>query len=87
MALFREAGAAPDAFFLRTTRYMRRMENYLREWNVNGARASSLARIRAEVVAVCDAMADGGPSRTNCRTFLARPSQTPESPDSPDPSI
>ena len=87
VALFREAGAAPDAFFLRTTRYMRRMENYLLEWNVNGAHAPSLARIRAEVVAICDAMADGGPSRTNCRAFLARPSHTPESPESPDPPI
>ena len=79
VALFREASRAKDAFFLRTTRYMRRLENYLRAWDDGGGRAPSMARIRSEVLAICTAMADAGPSRTTCRTFLAEPP--------PDPSI
>ena len=85
IALFREASTAKDAFFLRTTRYMRRLENYLRAWDAGGVRAASMARIRSEVLAICDGMADGGPSRTTCRTFLAE--REPGSPDSPDPPI
>ncbi len=82
IALFREAGRAKDAFFLRTTRYMRRLENYLRAWDAGGVRAPSMARIRSEVLAICDGIGEDGPSRANCRTFLAeRP------PDPPDPSI
>ena len=88
IALFREAGKAKDAFFLRTTRYMRRLENYLRAWDAGGVHAPSMARIRAEVLAICDGIADDGPSRANCRTFLAaRPPDPPGPPDPPDPSI
>ena len=76
IALFREASGTKDAFFHRTTGAMRRMETYLQEWNADGLRAPSVARIRAEVLAICDGMADDGPSRTTCRTFLAE--QPPE---------
>ena len=76
IALFREASSAQDAFFLRTTRYMRRLETYLQEWDVDGIRAPSVARIRAEVLAICDGMADDGTSRGTYGTFLAE--QTPE---------
>ncbi len=76
IALFREASKAQDAFYLRTTRYLHRLENYLRAWNADGTRAPSMARIRSEVAAICGAMADAGPSRTTCRTFLAN--QAPE---------
>ena len=79
IALFREAGRAKDAFFLRTTRYMRRLENFLRAWDGGAVRAPSMARIRSAVLAICDGMADAGPSRATCRTFLAEPP--------PDPSI
>ena len=71
IALFREASKTKHAFFLRTTRYLHRLENYLRAWNAAGIRAPSVARIRTEVLAICDAMADNGPSRATCRTFLA----------------
>ena len=74
IALFRDASEAQDAFFLRTTRYMRRLETHLLEWNVAGVRAPSVARIRAEVMAICDSIAEDGPSRTTCRTFLAEQS-------------
>ena len=74
--LLREASAAKDAFFLRTTRYLHRLETYLLEWDADGIRAPSVARIRADVLAICDGMADDGPSRASCRTFLAE--QTPE---------
>ncbi len=74
IALFREVSAARDAFFQRTVGSMRRVETELREWNVDGSRAASLARIRAEVQAICDTIG-AGPSRTNCRTFLAEQSQ------------
>ena len=77
IALFREAGAANDAFFLRTTRYMRRLESWLRDWNAAGAHAPSIARIRAEVLAICDGIADDGPSRVTCRTFLAEQAPRP----------
>ena len=91
IALFREASSAQDAStapcaclppanpgtFLRTTRYMRRLETYLQEWDVDGIRAPSVARIRAEVLAICDGMADDGPSRATCRTFLAEQSPEP----------
>jgi len=70
IALFQEVSAARDAFFHRTVNYMRRLETELREWNVDGIRESSLARIRAEVQAVCDTIGDDS-SRANCRTFLA----------------
>ena len=81
IALFRELSTRQDAFFLRTTRYMRRLENYLREWNDGGIRAPSMARIRSEVLAICDGMADAGPSRATCRTFLAeRPSERSDPP-------
>ena len=76
IALFREASEAQDAFFLRTTRYMRRLETYLLEWNVDGVRAPSVARIRAEVMAICDSRAEDGPSRVTCRTFLAEQSSS-----------
>jgi len=79
IALFREAGRAKDAFFLRTTRYMRRLENYLRAWDAGGVRAPSMARIRSEVLATCDGIGEDDPSRATCRTFLAEPP--------PDPSI
>ena len=85
IALFREAGRAKDAFFLRTTRYMRHLENYLRAWDAGGVRAPSMARIRAEVLAVCDGIAEDGPSRANCRTFLAQ--RPPGPPETPEPSI
>ena len=78
IALFREAGATQDAFFHRTTSTMRRMETYLQDWNGDGFRAPSVARIRAEVLAICDSMPDAGPSRANCRTFLE--DQPPEPP-------
>ena len=78
ITLFREASRTEDAFFLRTTRYMRRLETYLREWSGGGVHAASMARIRSEVLAICDGMADTGPSRATCRTFLAQPS--PEAP-------
>ena len=81
IALFREVSTQRDAFFLRTTRYLRRLENYLREWNADGMYARSVARIRSEVAAICDAMADAGPSRATCRTFLAE--RAPGSPDPP----
>ena len=77
IALFREASSAQDAFFLRTTRYMHRLETYLQEWDADGIRAPSVARIRAEVLAICDGMADDGPSRATCRTFLAEQSPEP----------
>ena len=76
IALFREASETQDAFFLRTTRYMRRLETYLLEWNVDGDRAPSVARIRAEVMAICDSIAEDGPSRATCRTFLAEQSSS-----------
>ena len=76
IALFREASEAQDAFFLRTTRYMRRLETYLLEWNVDGVRAPSVARIRAEVMAICDSRAEDGPSRVTCRTFLTEQSSS-----------
>ena len=76
IALFREASKVQDAFFLRTTRYMHKLENYLRAWNADGVRAASVAHIRTEVLAICDGMADAGPSRTTCRRFLAN--QAPE---------
>ena len=85
IALFREAGTAKDAFFLRTTRYMRRLENYLQAWDAGGVRAPSMTRIRAEVLAICDGIAEDGPSRANCRTFLAQ--RPPDPPDPSDPSI
>ena len=75
IALFQEVSAARDAFFQRTVSYMRRLETDLREWNVAGIREASLARIRAEVQAICDIIGDV-PSRANCRTFLAE--QSPE---------
>ena len=78
IALFQEVSAARDAFFHRTVGSMRRLETELREWNVDGGRDPSLARIRAEVQAICGTIGDG-PSRTNCRTFLAEQSQ--ESPE------
>ena len=71
IALFREASKAKHAFFLRTTRYLHRLEHYLGTWNGDGNRAASVARIRSEVLAICDGMADAGPSRATCRTFLA----------------
>ena len=81
VALFREASTSRDAFFLRTTRYLRRLESYLREWNAGGTRAPGVALIRAEVLAICDGMADDGPSRATCRTFLGeRPPGTPDPP-------
>jgi thiol-disulfide isomerase/thioredoxin len=82
IALFREASTAKHAFFLRTTRYLHRLEDHLRAWNDDGIRAASMARIRTEVLAICDAMADDGPSRATCRTFLAD-----HSPGSPGPPI
>lgn len=82
IALFREASKAKHAFFLRTTRYLHRLEHYLRAWNADGIRAPSMARIRSEVLAICDAMADDGPSRATCRTFLAD-----QSPGRPGPQI
>ena len=85
IALFREASKAKHAFFLRTTRYLHRLENYLRAWNADGIRAASMARMRAEVLAICDAMADDGPSRATCRTFLA--DQSAGSSGSPGPPI
>jgi thiol-disulfide isomerase/thioredoxin len=75
IALFQEVSAAREAFFQRTVGSMRRLETDLREWNVAGIRESSLARIRAEVQAICDIIGDV-PSRANCRTFLAE--QSPE---------
>ena len=76
IALFREASEAQDAFFLRTTRSMRRLETYLLEWNVDGVRAPSVAHIRTEVMAICDNIAEDGPSRATCRTFLAKQSSS-----------
>ena len=76
IALFREASEAMDAFFLRTTRNMRRLETYLLEWNVDGDRARSVARIRAEVMAICDNIAEDGSSRATCWTFLAEQSSS-----------
>ena len=73
IALFQEVSAARDAFFHRTVGSMRRLETELREWNVDGIRDSSLARIRAEVEAICDSIGDDT-SRANCRTFLAEQS-------------
>ena len=58
IALFQEVSAARDAFFHRTVGSMRRLETELREWNVDGIRDSSLARIRAEVQAICDTVGD-----------------------------
>ena len=75
IALFQEVSAARDAFFHRTVGSMRRLDTELREWNVDGSRESSLARIRAEVQAICDTVGDDS-SRANCRTFLAE--QSPE---------
>ena len=83
IALFREAGKAKDAFFLRTTRYMRRLENYLQAWDADGVRAPSMTRIRAEVLAICDGIAEDGPSRANCRTFLAQRPPDPAEPSEP----
>ena len=77
IALFREASSTKDAFFLRTTRYMHRLETYLTEWDAGGIRAPNVARIRAEVLAICDRIADDGPSRATCRTFLAEQSPEP----------
>lgn len=75
IALFQEVSVARDAFFHRTVGSMRRLETELREWSVDGIRESSLARIRAEVQAICDTVGDDI-SRSNCRTFLAE--QSPE---------
>ena len=75
--LFREASSNTDAFFLRTVRSMRRLETDLREWNRDGTHAQSLARIRAEVMAICDTISAGDPSRTTCRTFLSDQSPNP----------
>ena len=75
IALFQDVSAARDAFFHRTVNYMRRLETDLREWSVDGIRESSLARIRAEVQAICETVGDDS-SRANCRTFLAE--QSPE---------
>ena len=74
IALFQEVSVARDAFFHRTTNYMRRLETDLHEWNVDGIRESSLARIRAEVQAICDTIGDDS-SRANCRTFLGEQSR------------
>ena len=78
ITLFREASATQDAFFLGTTSAMRRMETYLHDWNAGGLRAPSVARIRAEVLTICDGMSDAGPSSATCRTFLEE--QAPEPP-------
>ena len=69
--VFRELSDAPDAFFLGVTGAMERLETALHEWNSEGTRDDSLARIRAEVLKVCAMIPAGDESRTNCAAFLA----------------
>lgn len=71
IAVFRELGSEPDAFFNRVTRAMDRLETALHEWNVEGTHDDSLARIRAEVLQVCATIPAGDQSRTNCEAFLS----------------
>ena len=77
IALFRQTRGQQDLFFQRTTRRVRTLETQLGEWNSDGSRVTSLARIRAEVMAVCDTIPAGDPGRETCLTFLAEQSLNP----------
>ena len=71
-----------DAFFLRTASYVRGIKPDLQEWNADGRPSTERGAHPCQVLAICDGVADGGPSRATCRTFLAE-----QPPESPDPSI
>ncbi len=70
IALFRELQTETDAFHLRTTARMDRLEARFDEWNADGGRQPTIDRIRAEVVSICAALLENE-SRDNCRSFLA----------------
>ena len=69
--VFRELSGEPDAFFHRVTDSREHLETALHEWNAEGTRDDSLARIRAEVLKLCATIPAGDQSRTNCEAFLA----------------
>jgi len=76
IAMFRDLGSEGADFFSVADRSLRRLETDLREWNDDGSHVRSLERIRAAVMAVCDAIASA-PAREKCRAFLSDRSLNP----------
>jgi len=68
-----ELPAGPDTFFERSRRSLEKIGRQLATWNKDGKHNASLARIRAQMAAVCTKLPAADPARATCNGVL-RPS-------------
>ena len=73
--LFTEARAAPDAFYERSGRSLKRVGQKLHAWNKGGAHAAALQRLQTRLDGVCRALEPGDLHRTACETLLKTPAR------------
>ncbi len=73
--LFTEAQAAPDAFYERSGRSLKRVGEKLQAWNKGGAHAAAVQRLQAQLDGVCRALEPGDVHRAACEALLKTPAR------------
>ena len=73
--LFTEAAKAPDAFYERSGRSLQRVGSQLQAWNKGGTHQATLARLQAQLDAVCAALDTTEPNRARCDALLKTPAK------------
>ncbi|MGZ8260550.1 MAG: thioredoxin family protein [Caldimonas sp.] len=69
-ALWREAAAQPDAFYMRSASALKKVGAKLQGWNKGGAHRAAMTRLEARLAELCAAPAQGADERATCRSLL-----------------
>ena len=73
--LFAEAAAAPDAFYERSGRSLKRVGQKLQSWNKGGAHAAAVQRLQTQLGGVCRALEPTDVHRAACEDLLKSPAR------------
>ena len=71
LSVIGDIGATPATFYGRSQRSLDRIGKKLTAWNKDQQHGASLARIRAQMAAVCAKLPSGDPARTTCDEVLS----------------
>jgi len=71
LSVIGDIDATPATFYGRSQRSLDRIGKKLTAWNKDQQHGASLARIRAQMAAVCAKLPSGDPARTTCDEVLS----------------